>query len=81
MNVLKLVGRIVCVIFMISAGFSVAKGILHTITLFRGPSPSPYALSPAFAEVGVGLGGLAILLWVFRKLKPVANTRPAQQRA
>lgn len=78
MNALKLIGRITCVIFMVSSAFSVANGILSMVIIFRMPSPSPYALSPAFAQLGVGVGALALLTWAFRKLKPVANTSDTQ---
>jgi len=78
MNGVKLLGRVLCVILMITSAFSVANGILSIVVICGAPSPSPYALSPAFAQVGVGIGALALLMWAFRKLKPVANTTTAQ---
>lgn len=78
MNAVRLIGRILCVIFIISSAFSVANGILSLVVIFGTPSPSPYALSPPFAQVGVGVGALALLTWAFRKLKPVVNTSAAQ---
>ena len=80
MNVLRLLGRVGCVVFMLSCGFTAVKGILLTTVILANHSPNLYLLSPALAQVGVGIGGLAILVWAFRKLKPVSSNNGAQSR-